>query len=1207
MEVLYVEAAKAITKLVITHPLEQVKVAWTLKKQFEKLREEFTYIQAFLHDIERLNQRHREDSQLVNAWLRKVMDLAYLADNVMDDYSFQILHKRTSSWELKNHFKLSNYRPKRKLLSQIHLKNRQFKKKCSSFCSLSHSNPLTLRFRMSSKVNHILRSFDDLYKSSSKLGIRPAEMVTADVRGVGDREAFNSNINNCLDEVRELANAHKLEFVGREHDRKELTTLLSDPNNEEDISTIVVVGMGGLGKTTLARQLYENEAIIERFTERFWICISDSFTVKRVLCVMFEKITGVKCELSNTDVIIERVGQLVRGKRYLIVLDDVWDQSQSKWNSFKNSLRRLGGSTGSMILVTTRNKDIAKTAESRYMHQLTGLSDEESWAFFVQKAFPKGKATYDSELKEIGRRIVNKCKGLPLAINVIGGLLRMKEDLSEWKAVEKSKLWNLPQEKNDILPSLLLSFNNLSSPILKQCFAYCSIYPKEVLIDREDLINLWNAQGFLNSQTEGSSLTPEELGSKYFETMLSNSLLIAETRSSFDGDATEYRMHYLVHDMALYISRHEWLIWKGVDKTRNPSNAWHLAIYPNDSAIISAPPAESMTCLRTLHSNISLPVDLLVNAKNLRVLKLAAVGLKEVPQAVGGLHHLRYVDLSHNPIVMLPDSITSLYHLQTFRLFGYRLKELPQRLYRLVNLRHLHLTSDSWCLPRGIERLTALQTLPMLKLNEGSGWEIAEMGALNDIKGLLSISGLENVKNKGEAEKAGICKKTGISEMQLLWGCLRASNHLEVLDALQPPRKLELLMIIGYDGPNFPPWMTNMISFSEAGTPMPFYNLVHVELLFCASCRKLPALGQLPCLRDLTMHSMLSVTAIGDEFYHSSNVIERAPAAFPALRKLNISSFENLIEWAVPSNHLVGTVTSTATNAFPLLEILRIEQSDKLVKTPTNFPSLRHLQVDKSFRGQALYDVISESSKSLISLNINGVLELSRLPDELIDCRSLEDLALRRCFDLQSLPDGLGTQLTSLLHLSIVECLELREIPDSMGGCRSLKRLCIRDCPNLERIPNLNQLIHIEEVEVNGCKQLPCLPKGLQSLPRLNSLCIGGFRTLEIQSTSSVTSQLLFPALKVLKILNDDCVEEVPVWIGNLQSLQKMELKWCKNLVHLPSQDVLLRLTRLTALSIQYCPLLQERCVKNDGPEWDKISHIRLIRVNSRTIQEIPA
>ncbi|KAL2896444.1 putative disease resistance protein RGA1 [Bienertia sinuspersici] len=185
--------------------------------------------------------------------------------------------------------------------------------------------------------------------------------------------------------------------------------------------------------------------------------------------------------------------------------------------------------------------------------------------------------------------------------------------------------------------------------------------------------------------------------------------------------------------------------------------------------------------------------------------------------------------------------------------------------------------------------------------------------------------------------------------------------------------------------------MMSMMTVRNVGAPKPFYNLVRIELLYCQSCQQLPAFGHLPCLSDLSMYSMWSVTSIGDEFYHSSNDVEvRAPTAFPVLRELNIFSFENLTKWEPPISPMLGKISTPVTTAFPLLEMLRIEECAKLVQTQTNFPSLRHLQVDKSLRGLALYNVLRDSSNALTSLNINEGEELSNLPDELINCMSLE-------------------------------------------------------------------------------------------------------------------------------------------------------------------------------------------------------------------------
>ncbi|KAL9226508.1 hypothetical protein vseg_002314 [Gypsophila vaccaria] len=1201
MEEIYVEAAKEITKLVVTRPLEQLKLAWGMKDQLVKLKQEFMYIQALLEDdskVKHLSNQRSSSTQILNVWLKEVMDLAYYADDVMDDYAYQTLHKRAYN-KRNNNDDGDDDMGRNKVLRSIFGDVDMNVPSCSAV-SFKMTKEVVFRLRMSSKVEGILKSFDNLYRDATKLGIRPAEMgVTRGIVGgarSGDRMRTSvvphHVVQESLDEVRELAVAHKFEFVGRRSDQDELTKLLlcHPDNGDQEVYTVVIVGMGGLGKTTLARQLYCNAAVIEHYAERFWICVSDNFTVKRILGVMLEKLTGGKCDLSNTEDIIHIVQQFLRGRRYLLVLDDVWHQNHSKWMSFRNCLLRIGGSTGSTVLVTTRNKDTARIVESEYIHELTGLSGEESWTFFVQKAFPKGIGAYDLEFQETGRRIVKKCDGLPLAINVIGGLLRMKADISEWKSVEKSKMWDLPQENNDIIPSLLLSFNNLPSSSLKQCFAYCAHFQPDALIDREDLINLWNAQGFLNCQSEGTR-TPEELGQMYFDILLNNSLLQAETRHSFTGDVAIYHMHYLVHDLALYVSKHEWHIWKGVEKMSPRSDFRHLAILPNEGGITLEFPSEKLKRLRTLQAFTKLPKDdMLIHATNLRVLKLVAIGLEELPSAIVKFRHLRYIDLSHNLLVTLPDSITRLYHLQTVRLLSHKLKDLPKSLSRLINLRHLCLPFRSWCLPRGLQCLTNLQTLPMLELMEDHGCKISELGTLADIKGLLSISGLEHVKSKREAEKAIISQKQNITELQLVWGRGRVDNHFDVLDALQPHLNLKLLMITGYDSPNFPSWMMSMMTVNDAGIPStPFYNLMQVELLYCETCQQLPALGHLPRLRELSMYSLCSVESIGNGFYHPANNLTRR--LFPALKILIISSFEILKEWTIPEDQ--------ATVVFPLLETLKIEYCRELIRTPTDFPSLKHLHVNNSLEDLALCDVISSTMNPLTSLDINDAPNLVVLPDGLTYCTTLEELKLRSCPRLQSLPDGLGSRLVCLHKFSVISCPELTKIPTSIEECRSLKNLCIRDCHNLESIPDLSRLTHVEEVEISGCCKIRCLPSGLQTLPLLHSLSIGGCKSLNLElSGSAMSSDLLFPALKLVRIIGDNCIEEVPEWTKKLPLLQKLELKWCRNLKNL------LYLSKLTTLVINSCILLQERCVK-DGPEWSNISHIRFISINSKTIQEI--
>ncbi|GAB2287729.1 hypothetical protein Dimus_022091 [Dionaea muscipula] len=224
---------------------------------------------------------------------------------------------------------------------------------------------------------------------------------------------------------------------------------------------------------------------------------------------MVEVLATSKPDLSSTEALIKKLQQHMGGARYLLVLDDVWNTVEELWESLKTCLHRIGGSNGSMVLVTTRSNAVADAVKVRTTHHLKGLSDEDSWALFKQTIFANGKACPEN-LKESGRKIVGKCNGVPLAIKTLGGTLRLKRSLQDWKSIENSELWKLPEYVDRIMPYLLLSFQHLPSPTLKQCFAYCSIYGKGVEISKEELIELWMAQGLLFLQ-EGSNLKMEEI------------------------------------------------------------------------------------------------------------------------------------------------------------------------------------------------------------------------------------------------------------------------------------------------------------------------------------------------------------------------------------------------------------------------------------------------------------------------------------------------------------------------------------------------------------------------------------------------------------------------------------------------------------------------------------------------------------------------
>lgn len=190
-----------------------------------------------------------------------------------------------------------------------------------------------------------------------------------------------------------------------------------------------------------------------------------------------------------------KLKESLNGKKFLLVLDDVWNENYNNWDRLRTPLKV--GSNGSKIIVTTRSENVALVMRSVHTHRLGQLSFEDCWWLFAKHAFENGDPSAHPYLEAIGKEIVKKCQGLPLAAKTLGGLLHFKVEAEEWDNILRSEMWDLPS--NEILPALRLSYYHLPSH-LKQCFAYCSIFPKDYQFQKERLVLLWMAEGFCNNQ-----------------------------------------------------------------------------------------------------------------------------------------------------------------------------------------------------------------------------------------------------------------------------------------------------------------------------------------------------------------------------------------------------------------------------------------------------------------------------------------------------------------------------------------------------------------------------------------------------------------------------------------------------------------------------------------------------------------------------------
>ena len=505
----------------------------------------------------------------------------------------------------------------------------------------------------------------------------------------------------------------------------------------------------------------------------------------------------------------------------------------------------------------------------------------------------------------------------------------------------------LDYDGSDIFkPVLKLSFDNLSTPSLKRCFAYFAILPIDYDMKKDELIQHWMAVGFLEPSKE-SNMVMEDIGNVYFNILLATSFL-QNTRKDMYGNVINCKMHDLVHNFALSISKSKTLTLEG-DSMDNVSNVQCLFILCDGQMTLRVSSiTDGFMKLRIAVSGNFDFVRMLSNFKCIRVLKLFGHGITELPNSIGQLIHLRLLQISNTKIKELPKSITELYNLQSLRIEDCcYFVELPEDLCNLINFRHIYLDNFKdvdYILqtPKYMGQLTCLQTLPFFVVSEDEGHCIKELGHLNQLSGNLDIYNLEYVSDMGDGRSASLAKKAKLFKLGFYWGVddsLRRAeddydNDEEVLEGLQPHQNLKSLTIKFYEGKKSPSWM---LTSRDVGVGLSQYaNLIEIILKNCTQCEEVPTLGHLPGLGFLEIEGMENVRCIGTEFYSDCNTRN---TLFPALRRLKLQGMCKLVEWKDAKELKIGA------EVFPCLEELIIEDCNVLTSAPCHFPSLQKLKI----------------------------------------------------------------------------------------------------------------------------------------------------------------------------------------------------------------------------------------------------------------------
>ncbi|KAG2708533.1 hypothetical protein I3760_05G198300 [Carya illinoinensis] len=773
-----------------------------------------------------------------------------------------------------------------------------------------------LRTRLESNIKDITTRFKDLVARKGELNLK--ELVDRRPHGIRGTLAPTSIVNEVV--------------YGRDGDKKALLDLLLSQGSSNKVSVIPIVGMGGIGKTTLAQFVYNDEEVKSLFNLRAWTCVSEDFYVNRVTKAILKSLSRESNDDNDLNLLQIKLSEALKGKKFLVILDDLWNENYNDWTILLAPFK--AGAPGSVVIITTRNRGVSSITGTTQAYQLDLLSNDAAVSIFTQHAFEEEDFSSHAHLKDIGLEIIRKCKGLPLAVKTLGGLLRSEKNRDKWEEVLKSEIWDIPEKKSGIVPALMLSYYHLPSH-LKRCFAYCSILPKDYEFEKKHVVLLWMAEGLIQQGKEEKEM--EILGEEYFLDLLARSFF-----QQSNNNKSRFVMHDLINDLAKSVAGNTCFRMEDrVEGSKQGSifkKARHVSYLGDECDGFKKFEAFSeLTCLRTffplmlphlwcyLTSYVSL--ELLPKLRCLRVLSLNGYLITKISNSIGDLMHLRYLDLSHTLITSLPESTTTLYNLQTLLLVRCEyLEKLPSTFGNLVNLRHLNILQARLLkeMPLHIGKLTCLRTLSDFIVGEDCCSGLKELGSLSYLRGTLSISKLENVIVPEDARGVNLSGKPNLDGLSLGWSediddSRDRTSEKEFLNMLQPHKVLKELTIRCYGGTKFPTWL------NRPSLP----NLVFLTIENCKKCTSLPPLGKLPSLRVLSIAGMASMKSMGPEVCGDGS-----SQPFRSLETLN---FKNMVEWE----------NWSPCEAFSNLRELSIKNCPKLLgNIPNHLPSLENFEID---------------------------------------------------------------------------------------------------------------------------------------------------------------------------------------------------------------------------------------------------------------------
>ncbi|CAN6248276.1 unnamed protein product [Urochloa humidicola] len=961
-------------------------------------------------------------------------------------------------------------------------------------------------------------------------------------------------------------------IYGRDSERDLIVKWLIEQggdNQNQDICNVTLfalVGIGGMGKTTLAQAVYNDQRVKQFFDCAMWICVSNDFDVPALTRKIIQEITGRNTDVTCLNTLQKILSGSLSSKKFFLVFDDVWnDERRTDWEKLLAPLKL--GQKGSKIILTTRMQSVVDIAERMLggmakSMRLEGLQENDLLALFNKHAFFGVNPSNHVNLQEVSKQIIKKLSGSPLAAKVMGGLLNNSMDCTYWNKMLREDISSIEHGNEGVMKVLRLSYHHLS-PQLQACFRFCSMFREDYRFTKKELVDLWTCSGMIQLCVNEKQ-TPEDVGDYYLGILSKKSFI--ELRSDvsthqYDGRSEigvscyeYYVLHDLLHELARTVSMRECVRISSDAYGIIPETVRHAIIIIKNHTVLTD--FSALKKLRTLLISFDRTINqrdqwivltnMLNAAPKLRVFHVHRCSVMKLPDAFGNLLHLRY--LSHpyprmergKRCIWFSCSIYKLYHL---RILQSTCSLVSWWLGNLVSLRHLENTVSVIGLPPYVGRLTSLQELNLQCVPYRHGLFAGEIQNLKDLR-YLEACGLEHV-NAEEAFLTKLCEKETLNMLSLSWQMSQreAGKDERVLDHLQPHTSLDKLKISGYNGSRPPCWMENPI----------LTNVTYISLSDCHQLQHLPPLGRLLSLKYLYLKNMNTVKTINSSVYGC-----QSPSGFPSLKLLHIDGLPALDEWVEPED----------MNLFPQLEVLLIRCCRSLRNVPALPSTLAYFELVNvgltTF--PATYWSTEPPKFSPFKLKVSHCRNLVTL-EQMYSFEGLEKLHVEACENLMHMPMVQLQKLLAVKTFTMLNCPNLIVPQTEINFPSSIRDLDISVCGVYGSfvLKSLCFLTSLITLKLSNC--IMTAPEGDISLPTsIRHLYIdscGAYETSLLSSLCSLTS------LTALKLYN--CVMTTPQTHISLPSaIQNLDIGSC-GVCETSLLNSFCSLTSLTSLQLYGC------------------------------------